>query len=814
MSVSKQTFEFLGLEYQERLLAQILKDRAFAEGIVRFLKPNYFTNETLKLLSQEYVRAYDKDGVLLDSSALKIRLFETIQKEEMRDTVDAYLDKIQKTPSIDWENVQKQAFKFCKQQEVLRVVGELQELVKKSKLDDSDIDKYIQYMGSIGGIGKKEAIISATWDDLDVLLSDEYRNPIPTGITKLDSVMNGGLSGGELAIILAALGVGKAQPLTSKIHTPNGWKTMGDMEIGTEVTKPNGGIAKVIGVYPQGIRPIYEVIFSDGTKTECDENHLWAVNQYSDRRRGNNEFVVKSLKEIKDSLVIYNSIRNYRIPIVDGVGFECDTDLPIDPYLLGLILGDGCITEHNQPHIVTKDEELISKIKNCYDGDVSVSDHERVVKTKKGLVTRSLIKVSLLGIKEKLATIGLYDTNSKTKFIPEMYINNSLEVRLALLQGLMDSDDYSNKHRCEFSSISKNLSDGVKDIVLSLGGRVKTIERFGKVNGVKKEKYFRVSFSMSDKGFIPFRLQRKIDSFKPRTKYTNNKYITEINYLRDDYTQCIMLDSEDHLYITDDYIVTHNTTIATKIANTAFNMGKNVLQIFFEDSQNAIRRKHIACWTGIEINKLNQHKEEVKQVIEKKTSSSGGNLFLVKMQSIETTMTKIRDVVKKLKDDGFDIDVMLIDYIDCVQPSRNYADPLIAEGMIMREYENLLDEYQIAGYAMTQGNRSAIGSKVVDTDQMGGSIKKAQIGHFILSIARPIEQKKEGKATMGILKSRFGADGIIFDNVIFNNANLHIEILPNTDGSDEIKVSARHSEDITVEQKVTEVMARMAKMHK
>lgn len=107
-------------------------------------------------------------------------------------------------------------------------------------------------------------------------------------------------------------------------------------------------------------------------------------------------------------------------------------------------------------------------------------------------------------------------------------------------------------------------------------------------------------------------------------------------------------------------------------------------------------------------------------------------------------------------------------------------------------------------------HNSAIGAKVVDTDQMGGSIKKAQIGHFIMSIARPIEQKKENKATIAILKSRFGIDGVVYDNVIFNNGTLEIEVLQNQDGSDSIVYNTSHASDIDPEAKMQAIMKRMA----
>ena len=120
--------------------------------------------------------------------------------------------------------------------------------------------------------------------------------------------------------------------------------------------------------------------------------------------------------------------------------------------------------------------------------------------------------------------------------------------------------------------------------------------------------------------------------------------------------------------------------------------------------------------------------------------------------------------------------MILIDYIDCVEPSRKVDDTNVGEGRVMREFETMLNEFDMAGWTAVQGNRSSIKSEVVESDQMGGSIKKAQIGHFIVSVARSNEQKDSGHANLAILKSRFGRDGIVLNDCIFDNSRVQIEI--------------------------------------
>ena len=220
------------------------------------------------------------------------------------------------------------------------------------------------------------------------------------------------------------------------------------------------------------------------------------------------------------------------------------------------------------------------------------------------------------------------------------------------------------------------------------------------------------------------------------------------------------------------------TTILTRFANTAFNMGYNVLQVFFEDNPKIIQRKHFTCWTGIEPQKLSEHKEKVlSKADEMKTN--GGKLILKKLASDEFTIAQIKNQIRKITAEGVNLDIVVLDYIDCVIPDRSFNDEWKGEGSVMRKFEGMCHELNLVGWTAAQGNRSSISSEVVTTDQMGGSIKKAQVGHVIISVAKTLQQKELGLATIAITKSRLGQDGIIFENCTFNNATLEI----NTDST-------------------------------
>ena len=216
--------------------------------------------------------------------------------------------------------------------------------------------------------------------------------------------------------------------------------------------------------------------------------------------------------------------------------------------------------------------------------------------------------------------------------------------------------------------------------------------------------------------------------------------------------------------------------MATKFANSAFNNGYNVLQIFFEDQPKVIKRKHYSCWTNIELNNLGAYREDVIEKVKTMEGNAKGGLKLKRMSSDGTTIKTIRKYVEKKISEGFRPDIILLDYIDCVQPSKRFDDVYAGEGNVMREFETMLSDFNMAGWTFVQGNRSSIKSEVVEADQIGGSIKKGQIGHFIMSIAKSLAQKDSGHANIAILKSRFGKDGLVFQDCVFDNSRIQIDI--------------------------------------
>lgn len=791
--IEKDTLEFLGFDYQYKLLAQILTDKRFANSIIDILDANYFMDEHLKLITAAIKDAKEEYDIIPDFSSIEFRMLDKITNPQTRKYVLSQLKRIKETSLNDTLKVQEVAMKFCKTQELKKSIKQIAAIIDKGDTDEYEKCESILRKALEHGDSKDDGM--DVLHDLESVLDEDFRKPIPTGIKGLDEIMDGGLSKGELAVILAPFGVGKSLSNSSKVYTPDGYKLMADIKVGDYVISRVGEPTKVLGVYPQGVRGIYKVTFNDGTSAMCDKEHLWAVNSINQRNRSSwkdgkriklkpdHSFkVVETSKLIDDLTFGSRGCLKYKIPMVKPVNFN-EVELPLNPYILGLLLGDGYM---KQTIITTKDVEIIDSIKSIM-GDENVYSKEKCKDIDKGdlLVQQCVFSVSIHGIKGVIKEIGLFDCLSDTKFIPKNYLYNSVENRVSLLQGLLDTDGTVNtRGGIEYCTVSKQLANDVKELVLSLGGFCKIKEKQPKYThkGVKKDGKLAYILNISfpiENGIIPFKLGRKLNKVKNREKYSNNKFIKSIEYSHDEEATCIMVEDEEHLFVTDDYIVTHNTTMMTKICNTAMNEGHKVLQIFFEDMPRVIQRKHLACWSGHDLNSLVLHKDDLIKMGKNMTAASKngtGEIKLKKFSSDGTTIPMIRQYIRQQIASGFRPDLITLDYIDCVTPSKKFDDVNAGEGAVMRQFEAMLSELDLAGWTAVQGNRSSISAEVVEANQMGGSIKKGQIGHFIVSIAKTLDQKDEGTATMAILKSRFGKDGMIFPNIVFDNARIQIEM--------------------------------------
>lgn len=357
-------------------------------------------------------------------------------------------------------------------------------------------------------------------------------------------------------------GLGKAQPLDTKILTPDGYILMGDIKIGDEILSPSGGTQTVIGVFPQGRKLMYKVTFSDGSSTRCCEEHLWSVSTDNWIKRGKG-FKTLSLKEIMNEDIYLSFCQKsyrWRIPMTSIIQYS-KRNVSISPYLLGCLLGDGGIS--SGVGFTTIDDEIIEYLilpkgtmiykRPSDDITYHIGNIDNVLENKN---SRSIMKFLL-------KQYGLLGTHSHDKFIPKDYLYNTPEIRLEILRGLMDTDGYVSKGgHINYSSTSEQLKEDVKQLVLSFGGICRERVRIGKYkrNGkiIECKRSWRLSIMLPPE-IIPFKLKRKIDRLNFSRKYIPTRKIIEIKPVGFAEMQCIRVSNEDGLYLCDDFCVTHNT---------------------------------------------------------------------------------------------------------------------------------------------------------------------------------------------------------------------------------------------------------------
>jgi len=329
---------------------------------------------------------------------------------------------------------------------------------------------------------------------------------------------------------------------------------MGEVSIGDRVIGSSGTSIPVLGVYPQGIQDTYKVSFSDGSSTECSMDHLWAIRGRGSKQK---EYGVWTLDKIQEKgLKDASGAWDRYIPLVKPVQFP-EKDFLIDPYLLGLLLGDAQFEQSGSVRFTNIDDELIDYVRNiCGKYNLVL---RQVDSNSYRLSAGTTYGHGFQGhhnyISASLRYLELHYHRSWEKFIPTDYMTGSVEQRLSLLQGLMDTDGWiGEKKNVHFASSSKQLALDVQYLVRSLGG-------WSNYNGAYKtpgRDSHQISISMP-MNLVPFRLTRKAKRCENRS-WARPRSIRKIEYVGKKEMQCIMVAAEDGLYVTDDFIVTHNTT--------------------------------------------------------------------------------------------------------------------------------------------------------------------------------------------------------------------------------------------------------------
>ena len=367
-------------------------------------------------------------------------------------------------------------------------------------------------------------------------------------------------------LIADQMGLGKAQPLDTPILTPKGWVKMGDIQIGDEVIGNDGEPTKVIGVYPQGERNCFKVTFSDRTETECDLDHLWQVTTADWKFRGAPPKVLPTSELLRLGLKDKAGNRKWEIPLVKNPVAFRHQDLPISPWLLGVLIGDGGFSQVSV-YLSNPEPEILKRVENeikplgLY---LKKTEPNREDRYDYRLTHGESNKPN--PIKEILKDLGLMGKMSYQKHIPHPYLFSRPEQRSELLRGLMDTDGWVTQGKrgnaAQLSTSSPQLADDIVFLVQSLGGVARR-----KVKPTTHRDAHLITISLP-RGMQPFWLPRKRNVYpNMREKYAPTRKIESIEFSRRVAAQCIKVQNGNGLYLTNDCIVTHNTIQAIGTIN-------------------------------------------------------------------------------------------------------------------------------------------------------------------------------------------------------------------------------------------------------
>ena len=385
----------------------------------------------------------------------------------------------------------------------------------------------------------------------------------PDSITKL-------MAAGTIEIAPLAYMRGRCQPVATPVLTPDGLRPIGELRVGDLVIGSDGEPTPVIGVYPQGEKDIYRVTTQDGASTLASGDHLWAVAARGDRRRGK-PLRVLTTKEMIGNLRAAHCHR-YELPLHSAPVCFPEQRVPVNPYALGLLLGDGGVTGSSSPGFTSVDFELVRARQLLLPG-TSVhprggADHRLRRATEPGEVMT--LEHSVTSI---MRTLGLHGCRSCTKFVPDLYLHNSAEVRLAVLQGLLDTDGglvarRGRTCRVQYSTTSPRLRDDVIFLVRSLGGVACTRTRpvdghkpgFAHGRAIHHRRGNHVVDIRLPEGIEPFRLERKRRGYHQAGGAGRPmRFIESIEPAGQAEAVCISVAAADSLYTTEDFLLTHNT---------------------------------------------------------------------------------------------------------------------------------------------------------------------------------------------------------------------------------------------------------------
>lgn len=408
-------------------------------------------------------------------------------------------------------------------------------------------------------------------------LLDEEKHVIPLS-PALNLGLHGGIPEGSWVTCSGHPKSGKEQPVSALIYTPNGPKSIGDVMIGEYVCTPDGNSAKVLAIYPQGIKDVYRITFSDGTFAECGLDHLWAI-KTKDRK----DYTVKQLKDFIGKIK-YPSSRDikYSIPITNPVSFN-ETSKEISPYIMGILLGCG--------NFKKKIYAKIEKDFNFYD-EFSEEDliHLKWDEKEKTISASNSFP---------FAKLGLFNILNSQKFIPSKYLYDGVYNRVKLINGILKVAGSINKDKSLVITVSsKQFASDIVTLIQSLGG-------IGSYSAHKNQ------------GSTRYVCTLKLNILNKKNKKCERK-IVSVKKVRKEPSVCITVDTPEGLYLTNNFVVTHNTLTALSFAAQCQKPENGGRHVYYLNIEGRLKTMNLKGIQGLDLDKMTIYRSTQDKILSAK----------------------------------------------------------------------------------------------------------------------------------------------------------------------------------------------------
>ncbi|HEU4366592.1 MAG TPA: replicative DNA helicase, partial [Methylomirabilota bacterium] len=534
----------------------------------------------------------------------------------------------------------------------------------------------------------------------------EHITGVPTGLTRLDE-MTAGLQPSDLILIAGRPSMGKAQPLDARVRTVAGWKRMGDVRLGDELASVDGRRSRVSGIYPQGVEQIYRVTFSDGRSAECTGNHLWRVHHrdWREPRTLTTEHVAAMLRRTR-----YR--RRLWIDAPSG-HYGHDEVLPLDPWLLGAVLGDAKLSGSSLVFSTAQQEALerVRQQAGRYCELRAAGGYDWRIVQSAGAHRPGVASVTPNGLMDSLRGLGLWGIGSHEKFIPDRYLTASRESRLELLAGLMDTDGWVERWgNVRFCSTSERLARNVVELVRSLGGwcsvrRRQTTYSYRGASKVGRSAFVCNIWPPEPKAIVRLGAKRNRIPAAPRRQ--RRPVFTAIEPVRTAEARCISVTHPSGLYLTDDYVVTHNTAFALSIAqHVGIKLRMKILVLSLEMSSQQLVQRMLSSEGRVD--SLSVRTGRLQAQDWHRLTSAAGRLSEAPIfidDSPGLTVLEVRAKARRMKAEH-GLDLVVIDYLQLMRGRANLDNRQQEISEISRSLKALAKELNVPVVALSQLSRA------------------------------------------------------------------------------------------------------------